>query len=159
MPGMPGCSLLNQCIKDSSVLPSSYCSNSSLFADICMYDMPKMGSCLNFTCDNCNPLPNLPTSKTATRAIFSICNEMNMDGCSNCKIASNASTYANCDLLGTYGQLCREMPEMSQCNSWNQMCSATDGIKFCNANIASSAPVMKMYFHSGIQTLEFIFRN
>ena len=151
MPGMPGCTLLNKCLSDAGSLPSSYCSNSSLLADICMYDMPKMTSCLNFTCNDCNPLPNLPTSKTATRAIFSICSEMNMDGCNNCRISGNTSTYASCDLLGTFGQLCRAMPEMSQCDAWNQMCSASPGIKLCDSNTKDSAPVMKMYFHTGIK--------
>lgn len=150
MPGMPGCSLLNQCLEDSTALPSFYCSNSSLIADICTYDMPRMETCLNFTCEDCIPLPNLPTSKFATRAIFSICSEMNMDGCGNCQISSNSSTYAGCDLLGTYGQLCRAMPEMTQCKQWNQMCSASPGIKICDNNAMDSAPVMKMYFHTGI---------
>ena len=133
MPGMPGCSLMNECKKDSTFLPSTYCSNSSLLADICMYDMPKMSGCSNFgNCNNCNPLPNLPTSKIATRAIYSICNEMNMDGCDQCKIANNASTYSNCPLLEIYGQLCREMPDMYQCEAWNQMCSTTKGISLCD---------------------------
>ena len=158
MPGMPGCSLLKQCLEDSHTLPSSYCSNSSLIADICTYDMPRMSACLNFTCDNCVPLPNLPTSVVATRAIFSICSEMNMDGCSNCRISSNASTYANCDLLGTYGQLCRAMPEMSQCESWNQMCSSSPGIKLCDYQGMASAPVMKMYFHTGIIAIKLMLR-
>jgi copper transporter 1 len=113
--------------------------------------MPRMTSCLNFTCVDCNPLPNLPTSKTVTRAIFSICSEMDMDGCNNCKISGNTSTYSECDLLGTFSKLCRAMPDMRQCDSWNQMCSASPGIKLCDSYSKDSPPVMKMYFHGGFK--------
>jgi hypothetical protein len=155
MPGMPGCTINQMCTKASSQVPSPFCLNESILADICMYDMPSMSDCTtyNSTCSpsTCKPIPKLPTSKQATQAIFSICNEMNMDGCEKCKISSGSSSYSNCDLLGTYSQLCISMPEMKQCNEWKAMCSESPSLSLCSNNAPSDPPTMKMYFHLGIK--------
>jgi hypothetical protein len=153
MSGMPGCSVQETCAKDSASFPSPFCSTESIYADICVSDMPSMGDCRGFnqTCQspNCKALPRLPTSRQATQAIYSICSEMNMDGCDKCKIASSTSGYANCNLLEVYGQLCKAMPEMTQCKDWAAMCSATSSLAICSTDSASDPPTMKMYFHTG----------
>ena len=160
MRGMPGCSLKNECSKDANVLASPYCKTESLLSDICVADMPQMGICKNFssvcTSSDCKPLPNLPTSAILTQQIYSICSEMKMDGCEKCKIASSTSTYADCDLLGTFGNLCKSMPDMSQCVHWNKMCQGSQ-VGLCDYS-ESDSPVMKMYFHSGKRCVGFIAR-
>jgi hypothetical protein len=159
MPGMPGCSIDKLCAASSSTLPSPFCSKESVFTDICQ-DMPSMGDCkaFNSTCldsTTCKALPSLPSSRTATQQIASICSEMTMDGCSSCKIASPTAGYAECDLLGTYSQLCKAMPEMSQCGAWKALCVSNPSLSYCSTGTAADPPAMKMYFHTGIVLLRF----
>ena len=158
MPGMPGCSIKAICDKSKDALPSPYCTPSSLFTDICLKDMPRMGSCKNYsticTSSECKMLDNLPTSATLTRQIYSICSEMTMNGCQDCSISSSNSTYPDkeCNLLGTYVKLCKSMPNMSQCSEWKQMCSSSiQSDALCVVNTQTDAPSMLMYFHSGFR--------
>ncbi|KAJ3300741.1 hypothetical protein HK104_006039 [Borealophlyctis nickersoniae] len=74
---------------------------------------------------------------------------MSMSGCEKCVIQPGAS-YAECDLLGVYSGLCKSMPGMSQCGEWKSMCRATPGLGFCQQDASQDAPVMKMFFHTGI---------
>jgi solute carrier family 31 (copper transporter), member 1 len=149
MSGMPGCSLQEKVQVDPFVI----------YATICT-DMPTMRGCAayrtqcankdNQQCKQFPPIP-IPSSAIATRQIFSICNEMTMDGCDVCRISSATSSYSECDLLGTYSRLCIAMPNMSQCSDWNQMCSQSPLLDYCQVG-GSNGPAMKMYFHNDIST-------
>ncbi|KAJ3035191.1 hypothetical protein HDV00_004260 [Rhizophlyctis rosea] len=161
MPGMPGCTIRTSCSSPSSTIPSEYCTPFSLLSNICSLDMPRMSDCAAYTstCANSttrctgpslSPLPSLPTSAQTTASISSICTEMSMDGCSTCSIRPNA-TYAQCDLLSTYAQLCKAMPNMRQCSYWQSMCDATPSLPYCTASTASDPVEMRMYFHTGIR--------
>ena len=112
--------------------------------------MPSMRPCQSFmSCSSAEKCDLLPTTETVTREIYSICTEMNMAGCENCKIGPN-STYAECDLMSTYSQLCTAMPNMSQCGEFKQMCMMNSDVAFCPSSSASpsfTAPVMQMFFH------------
>ena len=63
-------------------------------------------------CSSHPPLKDLFTSAEAARAIFSICDEMPMNGCDKCKVSGPKAVYAKCDLYDVYDQLCADMPEM-----------------------------------------------
>jgi copper transporter 1 len=155
MSGMPGCSLQSKVQVDPFVI----------YATICT-DMPNMRGCAAYRtqCANrdneqCKQFPaiRVPSSATATRQIFSICNEMTMDGCDVCRISSAGATYSECDLLGTYSKLCIAMPNMSQCSDWNQMCTQSPSLDYCKVG-GSNGPSMKMYFHTDISTY-ILFQN
>ncbi|KAI9103747.1 Ctr copper transporter family-domain-containing protein [Phlyctochytrium arcticum] len=175
MEGMPGCTVRITCTSNAASIPdgaSHYCTPFSLLANICSVDMPNMGDCKNYVaqCGNsttpasqvlnpqCSdakastPLPNLPTSKQATQQIKSICTEMAMPGCEACSIASPGSTYAQCDLLGTYSLLCKAMPDMKQCSDWKTMCASSPNLPYCSSSGGGSTdpPIMKMFFHTGL---------
>ena len=148
MPNMPGCALKK----------SGYCSPFQCYATICE-DMGSMSDCQLYSktcktsapdaqCSSSAPPKNFPSSANLTRAIFSICNEMSMPGCSSCSIPSANSTYAECDLIGVYSSLCQSMPSMSQCSLYSTMCSSTPSLSWCSK--ADAPPEMKMYFHTGI---------
>ncbi|KAJ3171195.1 hypothetical protein HDU88_008232 [Geranomyces variabilis] len=164
MSGMPGCSINTACTTMPGSIPDPFCKPVSVLADICATDMPTMSGCssYNTACTNstssgttcASPLPSLPTSKIATQRIRSICTEMNMAGCEETCAAkvmagSSASSYADCDLLGSYSGLCKSMPGMSQCGEWMAMCAATPALGYCKADASVDPPVMKMFFHTG----------
>ena len=141
MSGMPGCALQGKVAKFQ------------VYATICI-DMPSMKGCAdykaqcqggNVQCSK-NPPIAVPSSSTVTKQIYSICNEMNMDGCEVCKISNANTSYSECNLLGTYAKLCTSMPDMSQCSAFKSMCSATD-LDYCTT---TTVPSMKMYFHNDI---------
>ena len=74
-----------------------------------------------------------------------------MAGCENCSIRES-STYSECDLIGTFSQLCIAMPNMPQCSQYSRMCAATKDLPFCatsESTIGRNAPTMKMFFHTG----------
>ncbi|KAJ3157476.1 hypothetical protein HDU86_003368 [Geranomyces michiganensis] len=141
----------------------------SVLANICSADMPTMSACKTFVnmcgpaanastsvnaqCKEASsaPIPAFPTSKSATQNVYSICHEMSMPGCEACTISGPTSGYPSnsCDLMGTYAQLCKAMPEMSQCADWKTMCNATPGLSYCSAGTAADPPVMRMFFHTG----------
>jgi copper transporter 1 len=155
MKGMPGCSLQSKVQVDPFVI----------YATICT-DMPSMRGCAayrqqcanrdNEQCKRNQPI-TIPSSAVATRQIFSICNEMTMDGCEVCRISSATASYSECDLLGTYSKLCIAMPEMSQCGDWKQMCTQSPSLEYCQSG-GENGPVMKMFFHTDIATY-ILFRN
>ena len=154
MPGMPGCAIQSKINADPF----------SIYATICT-DMPSMRGCAayrqqcanaaNEQCSRYKPL-KIPSSATATRQIYSICNEMTMDGCNVCKISSATASYSECDLLGTFSKLCVAMPEMSQCGPWKEMCAAQSDLEYCVSG--TTGPVMKMYFHTDMAT-QILFQN
>ncbi|TPX57709.1 hypothetical protein PhCBS80983_g03618 [Powellomyces hirtus] len=167
MDGMPGCSIRKACDENDHI-PDPYCTPMSLLANICSADMPTMADCRSYVqqCGNATtaanglntqckepasqPIPALPTSKTTTQHIYSICTEMAMPGCERCTITSPTATYASCDLLDTYSLLCKAMPDMAQCADWKAMCAATPGLSYCSSHSHDDPPVMQMFFHTGL---------
>ncbi|KAI9204065.1 Ctr copper transporter family-domain-containing protein [Polychytrium aggregatum] len=163
MPGMPGCSLRSTCQSASATIPSPYCTPQSLLTDICVVDgMSGMTSCSGYSSicpsqtGNCAQLPGIPTSKTLATQIQSICTQMTMDGCEKCPKLQNPATkpvYDDCDMLSVYSMLCQAMPNMAQCSTYAAYCADSSPLSaspYCPASPQTSAPVMKMYFHTGL---------
>ena len=119
--------------------------------------MPRMAACSAFQqCSNSvKSCDLLPSTANTTQQIYSICNEMTMTGCEKCSIRST-STYAECDLIQTYSDLCIAMPKMSQCAQFDQMCSSNSDLAFCpkQQSLTSSdgdkPPPMQMFFHNSV---------
>uniref|UniRef100_A0A383V7A9 Copper transport protein n=1 Tax=Tetradesmus obliquus TaxID=3088 RepID=A0A383V7A9_TETOB len=144
------------------------CSPLNQVATVCKLDkgMSRMMGCTNYNTmcvagskvPQCSSLPGLqdiPTSETVNKQVRLICEEMSMDGCERCMPSWAAGrTWADCDLLDTYGLLCYAMPEMPQCSDWHAMCKADPSLLFCHGAGGDSGgsggsiagPVMKMYF-------------
>ena len=154
MPSMTSCAARKS--EGSALSPSV------AYATICT-DMPSMSACSTFnkTCpkaasasssQSCQPLANFPSTSSVTRAIYSICSQMYMPGCSSCSsaITSANQTYASCPLLATYSNLCLSMPEMRDCKMFSAMCTSTPSLSYCSSSSNLSPPEMKMYFHTGI---------
>ncbi|KAK9763166.1 hypothetical protein K7432_010412 [Basidiobolus ranarum] len=180
MPYMPGCSVRNACTATSQFSSKSWCSGMSVLADVCQTDMPKMTGCKAWVslcgnstsvvkqCKSQGEIPNIPTTSEASGFITSICTEMNMPGCEKCKSSSTMSKRQmdmsgseTCDYLSVYSDLCKSMPNMSQCQKWTSMCKTTPDLPFCTSGSSSSgepAPSMIMYFHTGIHEY-ILFKN
>lgn len=147
MNGMPGCSLRAEC----GTKKSGNCDEKLIYALICQ-DMPRMSGCAAYR-SRCEAAPTcnlLPSSKTTTEQIYSICNEMAMPGCETCKVSST-SVYAECDLLGTYSFLCKAMPNMRQCGEYDSLCSNDSTLPWCGTSSTKlDPPIMRMFFHFGL---------
>ncbi|KAI9033459.1 Ctr copper transporter family-domain-containing protein [Hyaloraphidium curvatum] len=171
MPFMTGCSAAAMCASSGdnaqALHAGGFCTPMSLVADTCVSDagMSMMGGCRNYVsmCSNvsvvaqcaANPaLPGLPTTDAVNAAVKSICTEMTMTGCEKCSYVGGV-TYANCDLLAVYSDLCNAMPTMSQCIIHASMCSSSGPLAsttLCTANSDGFPPPnMLMYFHAGFR--------
>jgi len=162
MPGMPGCSLNSLCTAQASLSTEPFCDKFSVLGQICK-DMPEMNGCEDYVsmckpgsivqqCTTTSPLANLPTTMGTSNNIKSICKEMDMDGCSECA-GSKAGT---CDLISVYSQLCKAMPDMTQCADWLSLCpgfksGTPSALPYCAVDGADSPPQMRMYFHTGFR--------
>ncbi|KAI9004361.1 hypothetical protein DFJ74DRAFT_693149 [Hyaloraphidium curvatum] len=144
MPFMSACTIRDMC--EAGAVPTlnatGWCKPFSLVAHVCSVDegMSRMKGCVNYNsmcnetagsvviqCEVIKPLPNLPSTKAVNAEVKSICEEMpDMQGCEKCSFANNV-TYANCDLLGVYSQLCRSMPTHTQCFMMNTLCAGPTG--------------------------------
>ncbi|KAI9004360.1 Ctr copper transporter family-domain-containing protein [Hyaloraphidium curvatum] len=172
MPFMTGCSVAGICrsggASAQALAAGGYCTGMSLLADTCVSDdgMSMMRGCRSYN-SMCNatagsvvaacaanpPLPGLPTTDEVNAAVKSICTEMTMPGCEKCSYAGGV-TYANCDLLAVYSDLCIQMPTMSQCTIHTSMCKQQPigATTLCTSNADGYvAPSMIMYFHGGIR--------
>ncbi|KAK9764646.1 hypothetical protein K7432_007688 [Basidiobolus ranarum] len=165
---MPGCSVNKICTDSPAYSAKPWCSKMSIVANVCQNDMPKMAGCKAWVslcgnstsvvkqCKNEPEISNIPTTAEAFGFITSICTEMNMPGCDKC-----IANPKGCDNISTYSDLCKSMPEMSQCKKWSAMCNATPDLPFCTSGTSSSgepAPSMIMYFHTGIHEY-ILFKN
>ncbi|KAJ3274230.1 hypothetical protein HDV01_003303 [Terramyces sp. JEL0728] len=164
MPLMPGCTVKNYCA-DERISHRPFCTSFSVLADICAEDMPKMKGCKPYIsvcprdtmvrqCSEEKPIPSLPTTKRAKELVkgFSfvtadICDEMDMDGCEKCE----GSKMNKCEVFKVYTDLCIAMPYMSQCRDYRTMCSWDPTLPFCDSELSTNGPAMKMYFHWGIR--------
>ncbi|KAG0076851.1 hypothetical protein BGZ90_008086 [Linnemannia elongata] len=90
-------------------------------------------------CKTQGAFPGLPSGKIVTGAIYSVCQEM--PGMTDCKIcpAPDASGYSQCDEVSAWKGLCLDMPDMTQCPSFNAMCKNTTFAPFCNATYKAPA--------------------
>ena len=148
MKGMPGCSLRAACKTDRT---KPYCHENIIYAIMCQ-DMPMMKACQPFQqCTNVGRCDLVPKTVNTTQQIFSICNEMSMEGCNKCAV-KESSIYAECDLVQTYSDLCLAMPKMSQCNLYDQMCNTTKDLPYCKSlnSDSNQIPKMQMFFHSAV---------
>jgi len=147
---MPGCTILNICnnAKYSGMYPD-FCKPFSIYKELCN-DMPKMDSCStynkmctsNSTIEQCSTktLPLLH-GKNYSELIEGICGSMDMDGCEICH------NDKKCDRLKVYSDLCIQMDNMKQCDSWHSLCHMVSDWPLCANTLV---PQMKMYFHTGI---------
>ncbi|KAI9204064.1 uncharacterized protein BJ171DRAFT_507554 [Polychytrium aggregatum] len=89
-------------------------------------------------------ITGLPTAKAVSMNDYSICYQMPMmNSCTICPGSPSNTTliYQSCDPLNAYGQLCLEMPGMSQCANWQTFCSANSKIApYCSAAAAAASP-------------------
>jgi len=150
---MPGCTVDSIC-KQSSYSSSSFCQSFRIYKELCE-DM-EMGGCEDYTSmctsnsvvEECQlKILPLPSSAETVTMISSICKEMDMEMCTECPWATNPQ---QCDLLTVYSTLCKSMPDMSQCSSWNSICELVPSWPICDTNESSTGPIMRMYFHWGI---------
>ena len=158
MPLMSGCKIKELCEKNP-FMSKPACHPFSILADICDKDMPRMKDCFDYNnlcknessvvlqCKNYPPLQALPTTKQAKDLVNSICSEMDMIGCEECRGGLNH----RCDYFTTYTVLCQQMPGMQQCSSFNSMCKWNQYFDFCLDDSRDPTtdlpPTMKMFFH------------
>ncbi|KAJ3411587.1 hypothetical protein HDV05_002007 [Chytridiales sp. JEL 0842] len=188
MDWMPGCTVMNLCGLGpqqttsmekglrGNVLDEEFCDPFRVLADICQSDMPRMKGCAKYRelcptgtaveqCTSPPPtLPYLPTTKFASELVTSICTEMEMHGCQECMATKQLLNGGveilkkPCKWFETYASLCLMMPEMEQCATFQNLCSATPHFPLCptsppnpsNPHSPQKPPTMKMYFHTGI---------
>ncbi|ORZ16722.1 hypothetical protein BCR41DRAFT_54260 [Lobosporangium transversale] len=145
---LPGCSLNAACTADSK-LSTTYCAPMTILASLCIptedavltgtvcsksYSIFCAANSLIPACKGQPAFPGLPSGKTVTGTVYSICQEMPM--MTDCKICPTpeASGYSNCDEVKAWKGLCLDMPDMKQCPSYNTMCSNTKFAPFCDLN-------------------------
>jgi len=153
MPEMPGCTIDTIC-QSSKYANDVYCVPFSVYKDLCL-DMPMMSGCTDYR-SMCNissvviecstPALPLPSTMDTEDLITSICNQMAMDGCSEC-----TASLSSCDLLTTYSSLCKSMPSMSECDDWKNYCELIPDWPLCSSSGGNDAPIMRMYFHTGFE--------
>ncbi|KAF9979091.1 hypothetical protein BGZ73_006328 [Actinomortierella ambigua] len=167
---LPGCSLSTACRADPS-LPQAQCHPLTVLATLCTaaedksltsatcsktYDVYCGAGSVIPQCKNQTAFPGLPSGKIVTGSVYSICQEMPaMKDCSICS-APDATGYSKCDEVKAWSNLCMDMPDMSQCPSYNTMCKNTSFAPFCdakykapNSNGTTPPPTTKPEDHSG----------
>ncbi|KAI9014224.1 hypothetical protein DFJ74DRAFT_681891 [Hyaloraphidium curvatum] len=168
MPFMSGCSVRSLCRGAGDGMPALCGDPFVALASVCLKDMPRMHGCSSFTalcaanstvrqCADASQVASLvPTTAKARDGVWSICGEMDMEGCQACPKKAGRS-FPDCDILATYSQLCVDMPGMEQCRDfgWDSMCAAEafHSSAFCTAEPLTGvplAPAMKMFFHFGL---------
>lgn len=148
---LPGCSLNSACSTDSS-LNATYCAPLTILASLCTaaedtaltstvcsktYSVFCSNNSVIPACKSQVAFPGLPSGKIVTGTVFSVCQEMPMmKDCSSCP-GPDASGYSKCDEVKAWKGLCLDMPDMSQCPSFNTMCSNTKFAPFCSAQYVS----------------------
>ncbi|KAF9912603.1 hypothetical protein EC991_010028 [Linnemannia zychae] len=150
---LPGCSLNNACTADKSLNPT-YCAPLTVLATLCTakedtaltqavcsksYSVFCGATSLIPNCKTQVAFPGLPSGKVVTGAVYSVCQEM--PGMTDCKIcpAPGATGYSDCDEVAAWKGLCLDMPDMTQCPSYNSMCKNTTFAPFCNATYKAPA--------------------
>ncbi|KAF9109399.1 hypothetical protein BGX27_007656 [Mortierella sp. AM989] len=143
---LPGCSLNTACSADSS-LNATYCAPLTVLASLCTaaeditITAPVCSKTYSVFCskDSVIPgcktqpaFPGLPSGKIVTGTVYSICQEMaSMTDCKICP-GPDATGYSNCDEVKAWKGLCLDMPDMTQCPSFNTMCNSTKFEPFCS---------------------------
>ncbi|KAI8928923.1 Ctr copper transporter family-domain-containing protein [Entophlyctis helioformis] len=170
------CSLRSTCKSPSA---DTSCSDANLLATACQSDAAVAGgaaacSPVAATCGAagtaptsplCASVPGLPSTLETQQRIFNVCKAMRMEGCDACPAPASNTTVSNCNVMAVYAQLCKAMPEMSNCAPYNKFCAQSPLpaalAPYCPAGSSSSSdglgsaiedvPLMQMYFHTGIQ--------
>ncbi|KAF9196498.1 hypothetical protein BGZ49_002805 [Haplosporangium sp. Z 27] len=144
---LPGCSLNTACSADST-LNATYCAPLTILATLCTatedvnvtspvcsktYSVFCSKDSLIPGCKSQPAFPGLPSGKIVTDAVYSVCKEMPMmTDCKICPGPDATTGYSNCDEVKALKGLCLDMPEMSQCSSYNAMCNSTKFTPFCS---------------------------
>ncbi|KAG0232567.1 hypothetical protein BGW42_008081 [Actinomortierella wolfii] len=145
---LPGCSLNAACKADPK-LPQAQCNPLTVLATLCTaaedkaitsaacaksYDVYCGANSVIEACKTQTAFPGLPSGKLVTGTVYAICQDMpKMKDCSICP-APDASGYSKCDEVKAWSGLCLDMPDMSQCPSFNNMCKNTTFAPFCDAS-------------------------
>jgi hypothetical protein len=144
-----------------------YCNPMSILADICVLDhMGGMHGCKKAYNSMCNSsisvvrgckehsgIRTILTSKMVVANVQSICSDHPMEDCARCPNISSGGK--GCNALHVYSSLCKEMPDMAQCQDWVGMCADEELSKgwpeFCLSlsQPFQNPPIMKMFFHFG----------
>ncbi|KAG0053598.1 hypothetical protein BGZ83_000808 [Gryganskiella cystojenkinii] len=150
---LPGCSLSTACAADPA-LPSAQCNPLSVLATLCSakddaaltsavcaksYGVFCANNSLIPACKTQVAFPGLPSGKAVTGSVYSVCQEM--PGMTDCKICPgpDATGYSKCDEVKAWKGLCLDMPDMTQCPPYNNMCKATPFAPFCDAKYVAPA--------------------
>ncbi|KAG0319850.1 hypothetical protein BGZ99_004884 [Dissophora globulifera] len=144
---LPGCSLYAACTADST-LNATYCAPLTILASLCtpvedsVLTSPVCAKSYSIFCatgskiPDCKSrtaLPGLPSGKLVTGTVYSICQEMpTMTDCKLCPGPDATTGYSNCDEVKAWKGLCLDMPDMTQCSSFNTMCKNTGFAPFCS---------------------------
>lgn len=150
---MSGCSLRVYCRRRSASSSASLCQPFSLLASVCLRDpeMANMKGCQGYNkvcrerkdvvqCSRESSFSKFPTTRRVMDEIKSICNEMSMDGCEKCVFKDPKMTFAQCDGLSTYFNLCYQMPEMNQCGPYHALCKEAPDLEICKGRFLDAFP-------------------
>lgn len=149
---MPGCTINKICQK-SQYSGSTYCTPFVQYKQLCL-DMSMMNNCsayrdmcsANSVVSECKTavIP-LPSTGECSQLVSDMCTEMPMDGCAQCK--------TSCEYLQSYSNMCMSMPDMADCADWKTMCSVIPNWPLCSSSAEGGGgiPMMRMYFHTGIE--------
>ncbi|KAF6262912.1 hypothetical protein COO60DRAFT_554392 [Scenedesmus sp. NREL 46B-D3] len=165
MPFMAGCSVAAAC-NASGAGPSSptapgaanvsaqdpnICSPLNHVATICRLDtgMSQMKGCTNFNsmcaegsrvaqCADVTGIAVLPPTRVINDQLRAVCEAMPHSGCELCLPSwQKNATWGDCDLLKVYGSVCGEMPDMSECEEWDAMCTSDPTLFACSTHPAA----------------------
>eukprot|EP00878_Enallax_costatus_P000805 GHUV01000929.1.p1 GENE.GHUV01000929.1~~GHUV01000929.1.p1 ORF type:complete len:294 (+),score=54.77 GHUV01000929.1:362-1243(+) len=151
MPFMVACSAAKACnatgasAANVSKADVNICEPFQLVATVCrpQENMMRMKGCVNYNpmCANgtqvqqCSKMPGveaLPTTKIVNDRVRSICDAMPHGGCELCLPSwQKNQTWGDCDLLDVYGSVCSEMPDMTECAEFQEMCTQDASLWVC----------------------------
>ena len=184
---MPGCTLWRTC-QQMDGRSDGWCHPMALLDDICHADtMAAMDGCKSAFNSLCHPqnhtsavrqcqqhphIPQIPTTGQIKTLVQTMCGpdaDHRMDQCDSCPVMDSVR---ECDLLGMYMGMCREMPGMRGCDLADTLCAPAqplhNQLPLCpvvNGGSGSDGgnhdgghgwkrylpPVMRMYFHFGYE--------
>mmetsp|Transcript_42042 Transcript_42042/g.134230 ORF Transcript_42042/g.134230 Transcript_42042/m.134230 type:complete len:592 (+) Transcript_42042:810-2585(+) len=158
IPTMSGCSVRNLCA--SGEMSGAYCEPLSILASVCL-ELPDAPGCERYqgvcgqgsvveACISHRAVAGLVPRDVAVRTTIDMCSIHGMTGCSDC-----LSPY-NCPApIVAYSTVCLHMDMGSYCSDWKKMCegASADLGSLCSILDGSALPIMRMYFHYGLQDI------
>eukprot|EP00010_Vexillifera_abyssalis_P008228 CAMPEP_0201544484 /NCGR_PEP_ID=MMETSP0173_2-20130828/1099_1 /ASSEMBLY_ACC=CAM_ASM_000268 /TAXON_ID=218659 /ORGANISM="Vexillifera sp., Strain DIVA3 564/2" /LENGTH=352 /DNA_ID=CAMNT_0047952613 /DNA_START=47 /DNA_END=1105 /DNA_ORIENTATION=+ len=158
MPQMNGCSVNHYCYHEG--MNEGYCAPFSILKDLCI-DMPMMGGCQDYQkmcatpgsvvaqCET--PYLSMASTMETTQLIQSMCSSHYMPQCETFDDCTGSAS-APCDTLELYSDLCKSMPNMFECQMWDELCMQVSEWDICSQRDSDgdTIPIMRMFFHTGI---------